>query len=278
MFLQCVCHVTARFCHVTARFCHVCSLRFAMLPLASAMLPLALATLTLPFAMLFAGVCHVFACGSGLASPRRHSRLAAGLASPPVSPRSWRSAMAGPAQNDGLGVIAGPVIAIPPRLDPPTVSCRKAHKFLNDCRTRYPDKEEVDLTDTVAFDWRNWLAGRKDRDEVVGEGVVKFLFRRLPETDHNTREDRTDFVVLRADGTAVPLHPTGRHCVSRRGCARPSPSIRTGGIRARADRVVARPEPRASSPGRAEWRRASPEPDPEPRASSPGRAEPCCAS
>ena len=42
--------------------------------------------------------------------------------------------------------------------------------------------------------------------------------------------------------------------------------------------AMARPEPRASSPGRAEWRRASPEPDPEPRASSPGRAEPCCAS
>jgi hypothetical protein len=118
--------------------------------------------------------------------------------------------MAAPPQNLGLGVIAGPVIEIPPRRDPPTVSCKKAHDFLNACRVCCQE-EEVDLTDTdkFKFDWKNFLAGRKDRDQVVGVGVVKFIFRRMPWKDPNTNEARTDFIVLRADGTAVRLHPTG---------------------------------------------------------------------
>ena len=92
-----------------------------------------------------------------------------------------------------------------------TVSHKQAHDVLNWCRWRFSiegsSAEAMDLTDDADFDWRAYLAGREDFEDIIGTGVVAFHFQRFPWKDPNTGEGRTDFVVSRADGTAVRLHP-----------------------------------------------------------------------
>ena len=53
-------------------------------------------------------------------------------------------------------------------------------RVLKDMRARYdpsdPDQREIDLSDGQVFDWRSFLAGRPDAQEVIGPGVVSFGF------------------------------------------------------------------------------------------------------
>jgi hypothetical protein len=83
------------------------------------------------------------------------------------------------------------------------VGHRQAHRWLDDLRAQGQDR---DLTHS-ALPWRTYLACHRDGEDVVGPGVVAFLFRFLNEWDSNTRENRADFVVRRVDGTDVRLHP-----------------------------------------------------------------------
>ena len=92
------------------------------------------------------------------------------------------------------------------------VSHKKAHDVLQRCRWGFSSggiraSEAMDLTNDEHFDWKAYLAGREDFEDIIGTGVVAFHFQRFPWKDPNTGEGRTDFVVSRADGTAVRLHP-----------------------------------------------------------------------
>ena len=89
---------------------------------------------------------------------------------------------------------------------------KKAHDALNHARTLFvrPDGEIIDMTEEANFDWKAYLACREDFEDVVGPGVVGFQCIRFPWIDPNTNDKRVDFVVLRADGTAVRLHPQSK--------------------------------------------------------------------
>ena len=67
----------------------------------------------------------------------------------------------------------------------------------------------VDLTDGARFNWQAYLSNRADREAVIGRGVVSFhfeMFTHIRDPNHND-EPRADFVAIRADGSAVRLHP-----------------------------------------------------------------------
>ena len=69
----------------------------------------------------------------------------------------------------------------------------------------------VDLTDGEDFDWRTYLAGRRQNArEVIGQGVVGFHGIFFPEWDPNMKQARFDLCVERVDGSWVRLHPDGR--------------------------------------------------------------------
>ena len=66
---------------------------------------------------------------------------------------------------------------------------------------------EVDLTDNDMLDWRGYLANHPRKLEIIGPGVVRFLWVRFPNIVDPNIGLRCDFVVARADGSAVRLHP-----------------------------------------------------------------------
>ena len=70
--------------------------------------------------------------------------------------------------------------------------------------------DDFDMTDWRDFDWRRFIAQRPDASEIIGTGITKFEFRWLQMRDSNTGLRRTDFIVHRADGTGVRLHPQDR--------------------------------------------------------------------
>ena len=68
--------------------------------------------------------------------------------------------------------------------------------------------------------WRNYLACHPHSREVIGAGVVSFEARFINALEPNRvalklpgtyGQNRFDFVVRRADGTAVRLHPSEKH-------------------------------------------------------------------
>ena len=120
-----------------------------------------------------------------------------------------------PTGGAGLGDNAGPTTVSRPILlsvDTPrtgwaSISHRSAHDFLEALRVRSSGPGFMDLTDNTAFDWRTYLLYREDYKKIIGTGVVGFGFQRFNWIDPRTEELRTDFVVLRQDGSAVRLHP-----------------------------------------------------------------------
>ena len=90
------------------------------------------------------------------------------------------------------------------------VSHKKAHEWLNLLRGEVdPNAQDaLDMTHDARFDWQCYVASRPDVNEVVGEGITKFEFRYLQVSDSNTHQRRSDFIVYRADGTCVRLHPS----------------------------------------------------------------------
>ncbi len=112
------------------------------------------------------------------------------------------------------------------------VGHKTAHKALSGLRALYTtppgqtsdvpahlqgfSQEAHDLTHETgagAFDWKGYVAGRSEVQirEVVGAGVVRFEMRFLRSIDKNLHQNRCDFVVHRADGTAVRLHPGAKY-------------------------------------------------------------------
>jgi hypothetical protein len=86
------------------------------------------------------------------------------------------------------------------------VGAATANKFLKELRDG--TAWSVDLTDGP-FNWKGFLATRQDFADVVGNGVIRFAFDRFEDMlDHNYHgAPRGDFVVVRADLSAVRLHP-----------------------------------------------------------------------
>ena len=91
------------------------------------------------------------------------------------------------------------------------VSFKQAHRFLTELRGRHRDtQDEVffhDLTDTEEFDWKVWVSQRPDAEDIVGPGIGTFAFVWLASMDTNLHERRGDFMVQRADGLDIRLHP-----------------------------------------------------------------------
>jgi hypothetical protein len=74
---------------------------------------------------------------------------------------------------------------------------------------RWFTREFVDLTDISPLQWRGYLSHLHNREQIIGPGVIRFLFAFLPrcnDPNHNG-QPRTDFIVIQVDGTAVRLHP-----------------------------------------------------------------------
>ena len=94
------------------------------------------------------------------------------------------------------------------------MSQKVAHDFLKHMRdTTDPDTDCIDLTDqplAQRFDWRRYIGGRPDAETMIHTGITKFEFRHMHFKDSNTKERRGDFVVQRADGSAVRLHPSNK--------------------------------------------------------------------
>ena len=90
----------------------------------------------------------------------------------------------------------------------------EAHRFLTATRDRHRDTQDDivfhDLTDSPEFHWRAWVSQRPDAETIVGPGIVRFAFAWVAAVDDNLREKRGDFVISRADGVDIRLHPTGK--------------------------------------------------------------------
>ena len=94
---------------------------------------------------------------------------------------------------------------------------RAAHRILATLRTEMGGgkggtvaKSWVDLTDETRMPWRRYLAWLASAEEVVGDGVVQFLGAFVQANDRNMRQRRFDFIALKADGSGVRLHPSGK--------------------------------------------------------------------
>ena len=91
------------------------------------------------------------------------------------------------------------------------VSFPEAHRFLTTMRDRHRDTQDVmvyhDLTDCREFHWRAWVSHRPDAETVVGPGIIRFAFVWVAAVDDNLHEKRGDFLISRADGVDIRLHP-----------------------------------------------------------------------
>lgn len=88
------------------------------------------------------------------------------------------------------------------------VGAKEANKVLKHLRAE--NVWLVDLTESHdVLNWRGFLASRKDASNVIGAGVLTFLFMRVPgTTDPNwSYTPRADFALIRSDRSAVRLHP-----------------------------------------------------------------------
>ena len=72
-----------------------------------------------------------------------------------------------------------------------------------------------DLTDSCEFRWRAWVSQRLDAETIVGPGIVRFAFVWVAAVDANLHEKRGDFVISRADGVDIRLHPQATNNASR---------------------------------------------------------------
>ncbi len=84
---------------------------------------------------------------------------------------------------------------------------KKAHDCLNECRARFEEEDGDNWDPSDVFDWRAYLAGHQNCDDLIGDGVCDFLFCYLRAPDANTGQSRSDFVVRRVSGGDVRLHP-----------------------------------------------------------------------
>ena len=67
-----------------------------------------------------------------------------------------------------------------------------------------------DLTNVVpdVFDWRCWIAGRlKANSVVVGPGISRVILAFFNEYDHNWKQARLDYLIVRTDGHSHRVHP-----------------------------------------------------------------------
>ena len=89
----------------------------------------------------------------------------------------------------------------------PAVGAKAANKVLKHLRAQ--NTWLVDLTETTLLNWRGFLANRSDASNIIGAGVLTFLFIRVPgTTDPNwSYTPRADFALIRSDRSAVRLHP-----------------------------------------------------------------------
>lgn len=86
------------------------------------------------------------------------------------------------------------------------VSTREAHDVL--ARLRAEHVTFKDLSYDPSFDWRGYLKGRSDFEEIVGPGITRFMFMGwpdIPDPKHDRR--RCDFVLHRLDWISIRLHP-----------------------------------------------------------------------
>ena len=99
------------------------------------------------------------------------------------------------------------------------VSFPEAHRFLTTMRNRHRDTQDVivyhDRTDCREFHWRAWVSHRPDAETVVGPGIIRFAFVWVAAVDDNLHEKRGDFLISRADGVDIRLHPQATNTASR---------------------------------------------------------------
>ena len=102
------------------------------------------------------------------------------------------------------------------RLKAKPVYSKVANRALKQCRwtllPRNRDGRALDLTKNNFFAWPHYLAAHAEAENIIGTGVVGFGFLRLEDVHDPSMHPRNfvpreDFVAVRADGTAVRLHP-----------------------------------------------------------------------
>ena len=59
----------------------------------------------------------------------------------------------------------------------------------------------------------DYISCRDDAQEIIGSGITKLEAAFLNCVDHNTHMPRFDFLVSRADGSCVRLHPSSIFCI-----------------------------------------------------------------
>ena len=84
-----------------------------------------------------------------------------------------------------------------------------AHKWSRQCvwELNRRGHNVLDISCDARFDWKCYVAFRRDAAAVVGEGIVKFDFRKFHAEISKDHYSRGDFVAHRLDGTCVRLHP-----------------------------------------------------------------------
>jgi hypothetical protein len=89
----------------------------------------------------------------------------------------------------------------------PAVGVKAANKVLKQMRMRSTWWE--DLSESPLLNWRSFVATTSDAADIIGDGILQFLFFRIPgSSDHNwSRVPRGDFAVMRRDLSVVRLHP-----------------------------------------------------------------------
>ena len=86
-----------------------------------------------------------------------------------------------------------------------------ANQALKMCRERLQNTPGayVDVTQETSFNWAAYLARHPERQKIFRSSITRFLAEVFPERDPSAScvGLRVDFVCVRADGTAVRLHP-----------------------------------------------------------------------
>ena len=99
------------------------------------------------------------------------------------------------------------------------ISFPEAHSFLTTMRDRHRETQDHivfhDLTDSREFRWRAWASQRRDAETIVGPGIARFAFVWVAAVDDNLHEKRGDFLISRADGVDIRLHPQATKNASR---------------------------------------------------------------
>jgi hypothetical protein len=143
--------------------------------------------------------------------PQQPQRLALESAVTQASDRTQRPALPAVAAPQGQSVVLSVAML---RLDrfrnqSNKVAHTKAHRWSRQCvselnRVRH---NVLDITCDARFDWKCYVAFRRDAVSVIGEGIVKFDFRKFHVQIADEHFSRGDFVAHRLDGSCVRLHP-----------------------------------------------------------------------